>query len=341
MDFGFSDEQTALGSLAREIFEKQATHARLKELEAGGEGVDARLWDELTRSGLVGLAVPEACGGGGRGLLEACIVLAEQGRTVAPVPLWPVYAASLALGRAGGQDAMLGRIASGAVVTVALDAEVRAGDGRLTGSARFVPFAQGAEAILVATTDGGLYLVRASDVTLSPLVTTAGLPESDAALDGAPATLVSADGAARLRDDATVALCAIETGVTDRALRITAEYTSGRKQFDRPLGSFQAVQQRAADAWIDAEAVRWTMWQAAWRVHEGLAASEEVSIAKFWAAEGGTSVLAACQHLHGGIGIDTDYPLHRYLYWTKQLELTLGGGTEHLARLGAAMAQRA
>ena len=98
------------------------------------------------------------------------------------------------------------------------------------------------------------------------------------------------------------------------------------------------MQQRAADAFIDVEAIRLTTWQAAWRLDEGLPARDEVRIAKFWAAEAGQRVAYAAQHLHGGIGVDVDYPLHRYYLWSKQLELTLGSGARQLARLGEAIA---
>ena len=123
--------------------------------------------------------------------------------------------------------------------------------------------------------------------------------------------------------------------MAERALHMTAEYLTGREQFGRPLAKFQAVQQRAADAYIDVEAMRWTMWQAAWRLDEGLPATEEVAIAKFWAADGGHRVLAAAQHLHGGIGVDMEYPLHRYTLGAKHVELMLGGAGRQLARLGA------
>jgi alkylation response protein AidB-like acyl-CoA dehydrogenase len=121
---------------------------------------------------------------------------------------------------------------------------------------------------------------------------------------------------------------------------MTAAYLSEREQFGRPLGKFQAVQQRVADAYIDVEAMRWTMWQASWLIDEGVPASDEVAIAKYWAAEGGHRVLAAAQHLHGGIGVDIEYPLHRYTLGAKHLELTLGGSSRHLARLGASMAAK-
>src|SRR5437773_1872882 len=124
-----------------------------------------------------------------------------------------------------------------------------------------------------------------------------------------------------------------------RRLRVTAEYTVRREQFDRPIASFQAVHQRAADAYIDVEAIRLTTWQAAWRLAAGLPASAAVAVAKFWASEAAHRVVYAAQHLHGGIGVDVDYPLHRYYLWSKQIELTLGSGTRQLARLGADLAR--
>jgi len=138
---------------------------------------------------------------------------------------------------------------------------------------------------------------------------------------------------------ALVGLCALQAGVVEQALHLTAEYTKKREQFGRPIGSFQAVAQRAADMYIDTEAVRLTMWHAAWRLAHGLPAAEEVAVAKFWAADAGQRVVCAAQHLHGGIGVDVDYPLHRYFLWAKEIELTLGGAQVQLVRLGTAMAE--
>ena len=137
---------------------------------------------------------------------------------------------------------------------------------------------------------------------------------------------------------ATAALCSVQLGVCEQALKMTAEYTSTREQFERPLAAFQAVAQRAADAYIDTEGVRLTAWQAVWRLAEGLPAANELAVAKFWAAEGGQRVVHAAQHLHGGIGVDRDYPLHRYFLWAKELELTLGGATPQLLKLGEILA---
>ena len=138
---------------------------------------------------------------------------------------------------------------------------------------------------------------------------------------------------------ALVGLCAIQLGVTERALCIAATYTTEREQFGRPIGSFQAVQQRMADAFIDVEAIRWTMWQAAWLLGQGGPPGREAGIAKFWAADAGARVAATAQQVHGGIGIDTTYPLFRYFLWAKHNELTLGSASAQLARLGAVYAE--
>jgi alkylation response protein AidB-like acyl-CoA dehydrogenase len=127
-------------------------------------------------------------------------------------------------------------------------------------------------------------------------------------------------------------------GVFDEAVRITAGYLSERKQFDRPIATFQGATLRAADAYIDTEAIRVTSWSAIWRLAAGRPAADQLAIAKFWVADGGQRIAHACQHLHGGIGATTDYPIHWYFRWAKSLEHALGGATPQLLRLGESMA---
>jgi len=141
-----------------------------------------------------------------------------------------------------------------------------------------------------------------------------------------------------LRDRGTVGVCALQLGVTERALELTADYGRERQQFGRAIGSFQAVAQRLADAYIDVEAIRLTLWQAAWRLSEGLDAATEVATAKFWAADGGHRVAHTAVHVHGGVGIDMDHPLHRYFVAAKRNEFELGAATAQLLRIGAALA---
>ncbi len=138
---------------------------------------------------------------------------------------------------------------------------------------------------------------------------------------------------------ATVALCALQLGVLERALELTAAYAREREQFGRPIGSFQAVAQRLADGYIDVEAARLTMWEAAWRIAQPLSCPTEIATAKFWAAEAGHRVAHTAVHVHGGTGIDTDGALHRYFVAAKRNEFALGGATDQLRRLGRELAE--
>ena len=116
----------------------------------------------------------------------------------------------------------------------------------------------------------------------------------------------------------------------ERALELTAEYARTREQFDRPIGSFQAVSQRLADDYIDIKGLRLTLQQASWRLSEDLPADAEVATAAFWAAEAGHRVAHTTVHVHGGVGIDMDHPVHRYFITAKQTEFALGGATAAL-----------
>jgi len=371
MDFALAQEQQALAELARAIFKDHVTQERLRALEADGGWFDEAVWRKLAEASLLGVAVPEEHGGAGLGVLELGILLEEVGRAVAPVPVW----ASLVLGAlpiaAFGSAAQRARwlpaAARGEAVLSAalLDLDGRdplaptaraarvGGDWRITGVKTCVPAGGRADAVLVPARrdDGGVgvFLVETSAPGLrrERQVLTNREPHARLELDGvvvpASAALGDGDDGARvlawLHEHALAGLAAMQVGVCDRALRMTAEYTIERKQFDRRIASFQAVQQRAADAFIDVEAMRLAAWEALYRLSEGLPAPQEAAIAKFWAADGGQRAIVAAQHLHGGIGVDVDYPLHRYFLWAKHLELMLGPATEQLARLGAALAR--
>ncbi|HEX4163364.1 MAG TPA: acyl-CoA dehydrogenase family protein [Acidimicrobiales bacterium] len=231
------------------------------------------------------------------------------------------------------------------------------GSWSLTGTKACVPAALVADAVLVPaqckTADGtvtglGVFIVdpKATGVTLTRQSTTTGRPEAIVELAEAqvlPDALLGegADGSAvvnAITEFATTALCVQEAGACAAALELTAEYTKTRVQFEKPIATFQAVGQRAADAYVDTEAIRLTAWQAASRLASGLPAGAEVAVAKFWAAEGGQRVVHAASHLHGGVGVDRDYPLHRYFLLTRQIELTLGSANESLRRLGRILA---
>jgi alkylation response protein AidB-like acyl-CoA dehydrogenase len=370
MDFSYTEEQSALRELARKILEEQASPERLREIEASDERIDRDLWRELAKANLLGASLPERFGGSGMGLFEACLLLEEQGRAVAPVPLWPtlvLVALPLAeFGSEAQQQAWLpGVVAgetflSGALAEPGNDdpcrpstrAEAADGGFRLTGTKHCVPAAHVAARILVPASleDGRVVLAlldpTASGVTLESQHTTnrerqALLRLEEVRVDpgdvlGAPEQ--GAEILAWILERATTGLCALQLGVAERALRLTAKYTSEREQFERPVGSFQAVHQRAADAYIDVESIRLTLWQAAYRLSHGEPSPAEVAVAKFWASEAGHRAAYAAQHLHGGIGMDVDYPLHRYYLWAREIELTLGSAAPQLDRLGTILA---
>jgi 3-oxocholest-4-en-26-oyl-CoA dehydrogenase beta subunit len=365
MDFTFTEEQETIAKVARQLFEHRVTPERLTHLEGGEVRYDAGLWHELASADLLGIALPENAGGSGHGFLELALVLTEVGWSVAPVPVY----ATLLLGAdtiaRHGDEGQRQRYLPGVVTgkrlltagltepgrcdpTAPATTARRDGEGwRIDGCKELVPAAQIAETILItaAVDDGevGLFLVDATagGVDVRPAATTNGEPHADVFLDGAAASgedRLPGNGAEMIESlhaRALVGLCAIQLGVTERALRIAAAYTTEREQFGRPIGSFQAVQQRMADAFIDVEAIRWTMLQAAWLLGQDQSATRAASIAKFWAADAGARVAATAQQVHGGIGIDTTYPLFRYFLWAKHNELTLGPASAQLARLGA------
>jgi len=366
MDFRFGEEQATIRELARGILDKEVTPERLKAAEASADRIDARLWATLAEANLLGVAVPEAQGGMGLGLPELLALCEEVGRAVAPAPvLAALVLGGLPVARFGDaaqRAAWLAPLASGeALLGAALDdagsedverpatRARRDGDGwRLDGAKRFVPLGPRAARVLVpAAIDGGtaVFLLdpAAPGVRWTAARSSTGEPLFALELDGA-----RVDGAGRLggdaaaarfaRDCGVLAACATQIGVSERALEITTGYLRERVQFGAPIGSFPAVQQRAADAWIDLQAIRWTTWRAAWRLAEGLPASRELLVARFWAAEAGTRIADTAQHLHGGLGVDVDYPVHRYFLWARSLALSFGGATPTLARLGRELA---
>ena len=370
MDFSLTPEQEALRELARAILGDHVTHERLKAIEAGGEWVDRATWAELARARLLGLALPEALGGSGLGLLELCLLLEQVGSAVAPVPvLATLVLGALPIGEFGTaaqRSRWLPGVAAGDTILTAALVETGSDDParpsttarrdgttwRLDGVKVCVPAAHLAARVLVPARTGdsaiGLFLLDpgTSGVKADRQMTTSGEPQARLTLSGATVAaddvlgdpLRGAPLVVWLTERALVGLSAIQVGVTERALRMTADYTSKREQFGRPIASFQAVHQRAADAYIDVEAIRLTMWQAAWRLAAGRPASAEVAVAKYWASEAAHRVVYAAQHLHGGIGVDVDYPLHRYYLWSKQSELSLGSGMRQLVRLGGELA---
>jgi alkylation response protein AidB-like acyl-CoA dehydrogenase len=361
MDFTPTEASTDLAGLVRTITESVCTPEHQRTLDGLEQRFDRDLWAKLIDADVLSTAAPESVGGGGFGVLEQTAVLTALGRQLAAVPY--LESAVLAAGALAkfGSAALQGDWAAPAVdgtkvVTVALDGEMGEGpvqaqeaDGgfRLTGTRTQVPYGPVADAFLVpAETPSGVqvFLVTSGDpgVTVRSLDTTGHGSVGHLELGGAPAEAARIVGGHEVLDWLTVhsalGRSAFQLGVLERALELTALYAREREQFDRPIGSFQAVSSRLADNYIDVKALRSTLTQAAWRLSEDLPADIDVASAAFWAADAGHRVAHTAVHVHGGVGIDIDHPVHRYFLAAKQTEFTLGGATGQLLRIGRELA---
>ncbi|MFJ9370596.1 acyl-CoA dehydrogenase family protein [Nocardia sp. NPDC101769] len=363
MDFKLTEAQQDLAGLAKQILgdwsDKNDNSGRSASGLRDAPGFDADLWRTLAGAGLLDAALPKSVGGSGFDVLEQASVLIEIGRSLAPAP----YSSSIAVGASAiaefGDDSLIGRyvapvLRGDATIAVSVDdgttgpAPLRCTetDAGWTVSGSRTNVTAGAFAttfLLEATTADGPVLVLIDRAAAGLTTTTQRLVDADDAalleLDDVAAVVLSRkDGVQWVRRRATLAWCAWQLGVLEKALALTAEYARTRRQFDKPIGSFQAVRTRLADAYIDVEAVRLTLWQAAAREAAGLPAGQEIATAKFWAAEAGHRVAHTAVHIHGGVGIDTDGPMNRYFVAAKRAEFSLGGATAQLRVLGTLLA---
>lgn len=391
MDFSLDETQQAAAELANQIMESRVVPEEMRQREEAGDWFDADTYGELAEAGLVGLALGEDVGGGGQGVLELGQVLEAMGRHVAPLPLWGCSLAALALDRFGSQEQrqreLPGVIAGTQILAVGIQewhndnylspetTAARSGSGgkgsgsdwHLTGTKIVVEFADESQKILVTanTADGqGLFL---ADLSHSSISKNAGTsislqPVHEVIFTNTPAELVGALGPANnassvtwLCRHAVAFLCAIQAGVVDQALKMTAEYTSTREQFGRPIATFQAVTQRLADQFMHVNGVKLSSAKALYLLalanSDGSGGSssagggdsgEELDAAlhtaKWYASHCAHEIAHATQHVHGGMGVDRDYPLHRYTLWNKHIETSLGAATQQLRSLGALLA---
>lgn len=362
MDFSTTEAAQDLGGLVDTIVDAVCTPERQRELDKLDQRFDLKLWRKLIDAGILSSAVPTSVGGDGFGGLEQTAVLVALGHQLAAVPyLESVVLAAGALAKFGSDELQQSwgkpAVAGEKILAVALHAEMgegpvqgtKAGDGyRLTGTRTQISYGPLANAFLVpAETDSGtvVFLVSAEDpgVTLTALHTTGLGSVGHLALDAteieSTRRVGGSDVATWLDTHAALGHSAFQLGVLERGLQLTAEYARTREQFDRPIGSFQAVGQRLADGYIDVKGLRMTLTQAAWRVAEDLPADIDVATAAFWASDAGHRVAHTIVHVHGGVGIDTDHPVHRYFLAAKETEFALGGATRQLRQIGRELAQ--
>lgn len=369
MDFSFTDDQIEIRKAIESQLGALVTDDALKALHKEGKWFDVRAYKALAESEMLGLALPESVGGAGMGLIELCLLVHQVGRTVAQIPVIPtLVSAALPIVRYGTeaqQKRLLDGVATGDTVLsaalVAYDARdskrpsARAkksgSDFLVTGTFTNVPYVGESKRVLVAAkTDAGIVVgfidPKGKGVTVSRQQGTNDEPLSELVLSDAQIAAddvlgTEATGAEILAftiDRTVLATTAMQYGVAEGALRLTAAYAKERKQFGMPIGAFQAVSNRMGDAYIDLESLKVCLWQAAWRIENGLPFDNALSVAKFWAAEAGARITATGQHVHGGMGFDRDYPMHRYFLTAKQLEFTYGGAQEQLRAIGDRLA---
>lgn len=371
MDFGFSEEQQDVTNLARSMLSDLVTAEKLKAYdEYAAERFDRELWQQLAEGGLLGVAVEESYGGMGFGFIELCLFIEELGRTIAPVPaITHLVSAAMPIQKFGSEQQksnyLPGVVSGEKLLTAALNENLNdnpanplattavvEGDGyRVSGQKSHVAFAAQADRVLVsARVDGGVVVLlvdpKADGVSLTPLTVSSYeqqyVMEMDGVVVGAADVLAGADRGVEvmtwLSQRTMAAVCAHQLGIADHCTRLTATYTSERKQFGVPVATFQAVGHRAANCFIDVECLRLNTYQSVSRLAGELEATNEVEIAKIWAGDVGHRVSYASQHLHGGMGIDRDYELWRYCLWARQNELVLGSSAQLLSSLGKRIA---
>lgn len=366
MDFGISDSQQEVRALAKRILGEQVTPDKLAAYDDyQAPRFDTQLWSQVAAAGLLGVAIEETYGGMGFGFTELTLLIEECGRSIAPLPMIPHLVSAALPIQQFGSDTMrqqwLPGAADGSLILSAALIEpgnenpegpvshaVAQGRGyQLCGIKTAIPFADRASRILVAAETGQGVIValvdpRAPGVSLHAMKVTHFEPQfemvmENVAISEADILAGPEQGAAVMKwiaERTVTAICAHQLGAADAALGMTASYTAERKQFGVPIATFQAVGHRAADRFIDLECLRLTTYQAASRLDSGDDATTEVMIAKLWAGDCGHRVSYTAQHLHGGTGIDRDYPLWRYCLWLRHNEFSLGNSAWQLAELG-------
>ncbi len=313
------------------------------------------LWAAFAEADLLTLALPERLGGEGLSVTDIGALLTEVGRRAALVPALATLGFGVlpivALGEDSQQDALLTGLADGRVFTAALVepgaqfparpsvTAVADGDAyRVAGRVLAVPFAERAYRILVPT-DSGVVLVEpgADGVTLTPTPSASGSPEFAITFDDAPAELLAPgeDAVQTLYRIALASIGAVADGLLSGATVLTGEHLATRHQFGRPLATFQAVSQQIADVYVTSRTLHVSALAASWRVSEGLDAQDDLDVMAYWVAAEVPAAMQVLHHLHGGIGVDVTYPLHRYYSTAKDLARLVGGASYRLDLVGA------
>jgi alkylation response protein AidB-like acyl-CoA dehydrogenase len=357
MDLDFSEEQQLLRETVRRLCADYAPISVVRAMEDDPTGYSPEFWKQLAATGLLGIGIPEELGGSAQSMLEAAIVCEELGRALAPSPHFAsaVIGAGvlLAAGSEAQKKAWLPKIASGEAILAPAWLEPDGGFGpkgvqlaatpdgdgfRLAGTKRHVPFASAATRLVVLARTGAhdgdvsLFLVdpKAAGVALKQQKSLAADAQYEVVLDGVRVAAGDRIGAEdsgwatwdRVMHDAIVLLAAQAMGGCERALEITVQYAKDRKQFDKPLGAFQAIAHYLADAATAVDGGKTLVYEAAWARATGRSTARLAPMAKLFACQTFRDVTAMCQQVWGGVGFTIEYDIQLYFRRAKQLQLS-------------------
>ena len=368
MNFDYTEDQQSIQDVAVRMFRDLCGDETIRNLYKADSTMHTELWQQVAQSGLLGTTLPLDCGGSAMGMTELCLILEQQGKGVAPIPiLESLVEAAMPIARFASEELkqqLLPGVISGDTILTAVRpyrglrnqaplTAIAQGDGwELSGQSNLVGYASLAQGFLVTALlqDGGHWVgyvdAQSDGVKVTQQRATNGEASGHVSFDNVSvsaghliATHTEAETLLEWQRQRTfAAMAALQIGVLQEGLRRAAEYTTDRTQFGRPLAAFQAVSQQAADAYMAIEALRGVYWRLLDIIDNGGADDLETNLTahslKYWICESGHIAGHIFLHLHGGIGQDLDYPVHRFFSWAKKQEAYLGGADQHAAQLG-------
>jgi len=359
MKLTLTEEQEMLKKTARDFLADKCSKKFIKQLEESETGYSRELWQEMAELGWIGLAFPEKYGGGDMTFLDLAVLLEEMGRACLPGPFFSTVVLGglsiLDLDSEEQKQEYLPKLIRGekiftlalaepgyrnyAASSVTVEATRDDGNYIISGTKLFVPDAHIADYLLcVARTkpENGvaIFLANAKNprINCTILKTIAGDKLCEVVFDQIPVPKANILGqldegwsaVQKIIQRAAVGKCCEMVGNIQRVLEITVDYAKERKQFDRPIGSFQIIQHYCADMATDVDSARFSTYQAAWMLNEGLPCTKEVAIAKAWVCEASQRVFALAHQIHGAIGVTIEHDLHYYTRRAKAAELAFG-----------------
>lgn len=371
MDIDLTQEQRILKRSARDFLKKECPPSLLREMKDDERGYPQKLWDQMVDLGWMGVMIPEKYGGIGGNYLDLCILLETMGASCCPGPFFSTVvlggSAIMLAGTDEQKEAFLPRIADGDLIFALATTEpgawydasgivMAATEDKegyiLNGTKLFVQNAHIADYIICAARtdaikapEGGLTLflidAKSPGVKCTPLKTLAYDKQCEVIFDkvNVPKTniLGEIDQAwsilENLQTQAAVATCAELVGCIQTAFDMTVAYAKERKQFGRPIGSFQAVQHHCANMVIDVDGSRFITYQAAWKISSGLSAGMDAAMAKAWTSNASRAVTALAHQIHGAISFTDEYDVHLFYRRAKAGEVAFGDAEYHLEKV--------